>query len=459
MNRGITLTRTNAVRGTWPIGWAATALLAAALGMPSPAAAQLDPGLHADETLMFEGSARTYDVYVPESIEPGTPASLVVDMHGANLSKEVQRNLSGLDEVADREGFVVVYPQSNGKAWHHFVGSGEPSNDVGFLRELVAEIGRKIEIDPRRIYASGLSSGGAMSHRLACHASDVFSAIVAYAAPIAVHAFDSCSTGRPVPVLDIRSRNDAIVPFDGGLTSARSTANFEVLSAVEVRESWRRENGCSGGDPDVTDSLGPTTTCTYYNRCDGDARVGLCAVESTRVGGHFPMDNADDVDFATIAWDFMNDFALPASADSSFVIDEEVDGNWFNAATDGEGLMFDYLPSVDMLFIAWFTYTLEPVEPTGERPPGIGAPGQRWLFALLEIDGTRVSGPLFARRGGAFDAPPTESETDTEVGEISIEFAACDLAQVEYVIEAPGLHGSFAIEPSEKLVRPEDFEC
>ena len=89
----------------------------------------------------------------------------------------------------------------------------------------------------------------------------------------------------------------------------------------------------------------------------------------------------------------------------------------------------------------------------------IGAPGQGWMTALLEIDGNTATGTLMANQGGAFDAPPTEQEVNVEVGEISIEFMGCDLGHVMYTIDTANVSGEFDIEPLEKVVNPDGFEC
>ncbi len=135
------------------------------------------------------------------------------------------------------------------------------------------------------------------------------------------------------------------------------------------------------------------------------------------------------------------------------------EGAWLNRDTDGEGILFDFGPSLDLLFGAWFTFTLEAAVPEDPPPMEIGFTGQRWMTTLLTLDGNTASGPLRARQGGMFDMPPTASEMSSEVGEFSVEFSACDLAHVTYSIDSASVSGAFDIEPLEKVVNPNGFSC
>ena len=105
---------------------------------------------------------------------PGRPTPLVISMHGAILWGAAQQEISQWDRVADREGFIVVYPSGvSGEGPIHWEAtpSGESSRDVAFIGDLIDELGRTYDIDPARIYANGLSNGGGMSFVLSCRMS------------------------------------------------------------------------------------------------------------------------------------------------------------------------------------------------------------------------------------------------------------------------------------------------
>jgi hypothetical protein len=136
-----------------------------------------------------------------------------------------------------------------------------------------------------------------------------------------------------------------------------------------------------------------------------------------------------------------------------------VEGNWLSTGTDGQGLMFDYLKSFDQLFVAWFTYTLDPVPPANPPSPGIDGFGQRWLTALLSIEGNIATGSLVVSEGSAFDQPRPSNFRARAVGTISIEFTDCDAGWVSYQIDGLAISNQFPILPVEKFVNPNGFIC
>jgi len=148
------------------------------------------------------------------------------------------------------------------------------------------------------------------------------------------------------------------------------------------------------------------------------------------------------------------DTGLPLEIDFSIA-----EGAWLNTDTNGEGILFDFGPSLDLLFMAWFTFTLEAAEVEIPSPVEIGFAGQRWMTGLLSVNRNTAMGALRARQAGAFDMPPTALETGLDVGEVSIEFLNCDLARVTYAIDSAGVSSSFEIEPLEKVVNPTGFSC
>jgi len=430
----------------------------------SPLAAQpLQTGLTTDLTLNHDDRTRTWDVFVPEGASPANPAPLVLDLHGTFGSGDSQRADSQFLAVAEEHGFVVAWPDSLGDSWRAFSRFGPAGvDDVGFLLALVDEIGSRAAIDPARVYVTGTSNGGAMTQRLACDAADVFAAFVALAAATPAGDLNGCTPVRPVPMLTLRARNDQLIPFGGGETEEVNFMTIEVRSAIEEREWWRERAGCAGAGPDVTEFPGPTTECTRYTNCDAGVEVGMCALESDGLFNHVLYDNIDEVDVAAEAWEFMQRFELPAEFidEDPVVIDETFDGSWTGPA-DAQGLLLDYIAPADAVFAAWFTYTLDPVTPMDPPEPGIGAPGQRWLVATLQVSaaGNSASGELVAPAGGAFEAGEQPGQVSSPVGTLSIEFTACDHGWVDYSIDTAVVSGSFEVQPLAAVVAGDAFSC
>jgi polyhydroxybutyrate depolymerase len=254
----------------------ATALLAIIIE-PTPARAELAPGLHTDLVLQHQSISRTYDVLVPASYDGSMAVPLLIELHPSTETAAFQRSVSGFAAVAESNGFVVVWPQAIGfwKSWNAGGFCGDPTtDDVGFIRALVATIRAENRIDPNRIYVTGVSCGGAMTHRLACQAADLFAAAAPFNSPGPRVA---CAPSRAIPILLTHSRPDTWVPYDGGYLGGCPTCG-PIPSAREQLEAWRQRNGCTGASPDVTEHPGTTSVCELYSTCNDGVQAGLCSV-------------------------------------------------------------------------------------------------------------------------------------------------------------------------------------
>lgn len=422
--------------------------------------AQIEPGLNTDLTLEHDGIVRSYDVLVPAQIS--SPPAVIIDMHGTFGSSNGQRSISGFDALVEQEQLVVVYPDSIPNEWTVY-GFGTGADDTGFLRAVVNAVDEELDIDSSRVYATGHSNGGTMAQSLICSSADVFAAIVSFDAPIPASILPPCTPDKAVPLMLVRSRNDDLIPFSGGMTETVDGQSVEVLSAEDERDVWAASSSCQGTQPDSFTQSGNDTACSEYTACADGVRVKMCSTESTGSFGHFSYQNIDEVNFAAMAWDFMDDFSLAQDDDgSTFTISSDIEGNWVNPdpefVNSRQGLMFDYGPSLNQLFMAWFTYTSIPEMPS-EAAMDIGSGDQRWFTALLDIDGNTATGTMQFSAGGEFNAPAPPFLETREAGSISIEFTACDEALVMYEFDEPALSGEFPIIPLEQAVNPVGFDC
>lgn len=231
-------------------------------------------------TIMHGGAARTYLLHVPPAYDGKKAVPLVIDMHGLMSNASQQRGFSGWTSKADQEGFLVANPDGLNSSWNAgelCCGSSQQNkvDDEGFIRALVTELKRTACIDNKRVYATGLSNGGAMSHLLACRASDVFAAV----APVAMgNGTRPCQPARPVSVFMARATGDNLVPYEGG-------GFIDVPSAQADFDQWKTLNGCTG-EPKVTN-----TFCKSYDQCNAGVEVSQCTVQTRAddlgtLGGH-----------------------------------------------------------------------------------------------------------------------------------------------------------------------------
>ena len=253
---------------------AAAAWVFGLLFSPWPADAQ-DTAV-GERTIAVDGIERSYVVHVPP--HAASPAPVVLIFHGGGGRPQAIANRTGMNDLADRYGFIAVYPagaargSGRGGTWN-IGGPSSPSsaNDVAFVEALLGDIERNTPIDHARIYATGLSMGGIFSYRLACEMSNTFAAI----APVyATMVEPSCQPRSPVAVLHIHGTDDDRIPLNGG-RGEMTAANRTWPAPQQGLSVWSRLDGCGAQPSRGADG------CTTYGQCK--ATVEFCVIPG---GGH-----------------------------------------------------------------------------------------------------------------------------------------------------------------------------
>jgi polyhydroxybutyrate depolymerase len=213
-------------------------------------AAQTAPEGLSQYVLRHGGIDRTYYLALPAHAET-LPMPLVLAFHGGQGSGAGVARTSDFHGLGGTQGFAVAYPEvaSSQRVWND--GREEAAtgiDDVGFVAALIEELTRQHNIDPSRIYATGLSNGGMFTYRLACELSDRIAAFAAVVANLPTDLEPRCAPGRPVPMLMIVGTEDSLMPYDGGLVAARAIrggGRGQVMSAEATARFWRDHNRCS----------------------------------------------------------------------------------------------------------------------------------------------------------------------------------------------------------------------
>lgn len=149
--------------------------LLAALLVSATFAARADEAVPR-QTLTFGGIKRTYVVRAPADLPRSGPrVPLVLVLHGGGNAVNAEQ-MTGFTEKARKEGFIVACPEGTGRlkdkllTWNagHCCGYAMKRNvdDVGFVNALIDTLVQSYPADTRRIYATGMSNGGMMTHRL-----------------------------------------------------------------------------------------------------------------------------------------------------------------------------------------------------------------------------------------------------------------------------------------------------
>lgn len=233
------------------------------------------------------GRTRTAIVHLPPSFAERGPLPLVIFMHGGLGNGAQAQSAYGMDRVADREGFIVVYPDGTGRVPGLFTWNAANCcayayennvDDVAFIRALVDTLERDYSIDPRRIYATGMSNGAMMSYRLGCQMADRLAAI----APVAGALNETgCAPAGPLPVIIFHGTDDSHVLYEGGV-APDTLYPREDRSVSDAVAFWVERNDCSETPTSETSPSGNIVRDTYGGGAEG-SEVTLYTI---RGGGH-----------------------------------------------------------------------------------------------------------------------------------------------------------------------------
>ena len=202
-----------------------------------------------NESIVIDGRKRTYFLYIPQKFDLNKKYSLVLVLHGGGGDGKEFNAWTGFSDKADKEGFIVVFPDGVKNNWADGRNTAEAEklgvDDVGFMRKLVDHLQSKLPIDEKRIYATGASNGGMMSYRLGCEAADIFSAIGTDIANLPTPLKDKCNPVKPISLITINGLNDPLVPYEGGECCGRGGDGGEVLSTLDSVKIFAEESGCN----------------------------------------------------------------------------------------------------------------------------------------------------------------------------------------------------------------------
>ena len=195
------------------------------------------------------GLNREYYLYVPDSLVVDAPLLFV--FHGYSGSASGIMNYSGLNQIADDNGFVVCYPQGLIDDWDYsFWNVGydwhvdETVDDVGFSTFLAQYLQTEYNLSAQNTFSTGMSNGGDMSYLLACQASDVFRAIAPVAGCMMTWLYNSCAPVNPVPVFEIHGTDDDVTWWDGA--DEINNDGYGPWESVDTTFNfWTQLNSCT----------------------------------------------------------------------------------------------------------------------------------------------------------------------------------------------------------------------
>lgn len=258
--------------------------------------------------IKYDGEKRYYLLHKPDNFETLNTKSLIIALHGGVGYPRNIEEQSGLSITSDQYGFMVCYPEGLNRTWNAGECCGKSMkkdrDDVGFIAYLIDELLNKYDIDPNRVYVTGMSNGGMMAYQLACEIPNKIAAIAPVAATM---TSKSCNPSSEMPIIHFHSYIDFSVPYDGGVGDGPSRNYKAPLDSVF--NVWNELNGCL--TPRSIVYSGTDYDRLKWGDCDNNVEMELYI---TYDGGHqWPMGvkptrKADEpsqaINANTLMWEF-----------------------------------------------------------------------------------------------------------------------------------------------------------
>lgn len=280
----------------------------------------LTPGDYTITT--FQGLVpRNYLVHVPASYTGGSAVPMLVDFHGFSKDMYNERQYSGQLGESDKRGFIAVWPNGIALSWNAygccFVADALHLDDTAFVRQVVAGVKARANIDDTRVFVTGISNGGGMAQRMACEAADIFRASVSVSYPLNTA---NCHPSRPISLTEIAGTADTVIGYAGGtaplgLPNDTLGVPLGVQGARESFAAWKVIDGCDATLNAVAIPGGTTwdgSRWEEYTNCAAGVRVGLVTIANGKhvlyngyvdqLGGYPDGVNAP-IDVAPWIWD------------------------------------------------------------------------------------------------------------------------------------------------------------
>ena len=238
---------------------------------------------------------RPFTLVLPNNYQSGTPAPLIIGLHGYTAESPYAQSYFALGKVADEKGILTVYPSGSKDSNGYLFWNATPAccnfesstvDDEAYLLSIIDSVSKDYSVDPARIYIIGHSNGGFMAHRMACNQADRIAAIVSLAGMTYSNP-KSCKPTSPVSVLQIHGSNDAVITYTGGYLFSSA-----YPSARKTIDLWGKINECGKKPYRVLPRLdldrklaGAETTVMRYKGCKTGAASEMWTIDK---GKHSP---------------------------------------------------------------------------------------------------------------------------------------------------------------------------
>jgi polyhydroxybutyrate depolymerase len=213
-----------------------------------------------NRTIIVDGIARSYVMHLPLSFHSFKKIQVIVALHGNEVDNVGSISLYNLNDLADEQHFIIVYPAATGRNWnipgpsHDSTVNPDNTNDVHFISALIDTLASKYKEDTSRVFATGMGRGGMFALYLASKLPGRIKAVGAVCTSIPKTFVDSFKFPHPVPVMLINGTTDPLLNYNGGKAKITKPGeeNEDMLSTEDLVDKIVKGDNCDI-DPDVED--------------------------------------------------------------------------------------------------------------------------------------------------------------------------------------------------------------
>lgn len=226
---------------------------------------------------------RQFQVFIPSGLKRGIRSPALLVLHGGKGDADRIREQTNMTAYAERYKYIVVFPETgDGSPWE----SGRSEypdirDDLNYFSVINDVLVNDLNVDARRIYVTGISSGGGMTLRLACERTNDYAGYIVVSSNFPIEYFGKCAPKGQRLMVGMSGTADKLMVYNGGNSEIgylRRQKGKGVLSTPQTWDFWARHNGCSLPPklvnlPDRKDDDTSVTAVVYQN-CSGAPVLG-----------------------------------------------------------------------------------------------------------------------------------------------------------------------------------------
>lgn len=190
-----------------------------------------------NDSFIHNGINRSFVYYTPSSWSPTESLPVLFVLHGITQNGEGLMDITGFNDIAEENNFIVCYPNGINGAWNADMNiSVSQADDIGFIEELSTYMQSNLNTNPTKQYLSGFSNGGFMCYKILCESTQCYAAVATIAGTMSDVIYENCNPQNTTDILHIHGTLDGIVNYYGSSTTG--------LSADALMETWSTYYNC-----------------------------------------------------------------------------------------------------------------------------------------------------------------------------------------------------------------------